>query len=90
MASWRRPGAALFAVLAGSAVALGMVGDGTPAGAATPTVKLPSTTLKQVEGNSGTTTVTLTASLSQASTSTVTVAFATADGTAKSSDADYV
>jgi hypothetical protein len=81
---------AFVAVLASSGVALSMVGNVSPAGAATPTVRLPAATRNQVEGNSGTTTVTLTASLSQASASTVTVDYATADGTAKSSDADYV
>ena len=89
--TWRRPqGVALMVVLASLVVPVTVVADAAPAGAATPTVSLPSKTINQVEGNSGTTSVTLTASLSEASTSTVTVAYATADGTAKSADADYV
>jgi hypothetical protein len=63
---------------------------GPVAAATTPTVSIPATVLKPVEGNAGTTaTVTLTAKLDVASTATVTVAYATVDGTAKASDSDY-
>ena len=70
-------------------IAITVSATGAPA-VTTPVVSLPTPVLNKLEGNSGASNATLTVSLSPSSTNTVTVAYATVDGTAKTSDSDYV
>ena len=78
--------------LLGAVVAAGLVLGGTRGalGSAVPTVSVPAREIDVVEGNAGTSTVMVTATLSTASSTPVTVAYTTANGTAKSTDGDFV